>query len=556
MRGTRSTTRTSPVTALLTALATLLGIVALGALGPGTAHARSADDLATGLHISDGRLLEGNGNDFIMRGVNHAHTWYPGETQSLADIKALGANTVRVVLSDGYRWSENSPADVAAIVAQCKTNRLICVLEVHDTTGYGEDAAAGTLDHAADYWIGLKDVLAGEEDYVIINIGNEPWGNTNPEGWTAPTIAAVQKLRNAGFEHAIMVDAPNWGQDWQGVMRANAQSIYDADPTGNLIFSIHMYSVYNTAQKVTDYLHAFVDAGLPILISEFGGPADQYGDPDEDTMMATAEQLRLGYLAWSWSGNTDPVLDLAIDFDPSRLSSWGQRIFNGVNGIAQTSREATVYGGANPGDTQAPSTPGTPTASAVAATSVTLTWTAATDNVGVTGYDIVRVNGGSETTVTASTTNTATVTGLTADTAYTFAVYARDAAGNRSTRSATVSVTTDKGGTTPGVGCSVGYRVVGEWPDGFQGEITVRNTGATTINGWTLAFAFADGQTVTNMWGGSPTQNGGTVSVAPASYTSTITAGGTVTVGFTAARGTTNTNPTAFTLSGTSCATA
>lgn len=449
MRTTRSTTRKSPVTALLAALATLLGIVVLGTLGPATAHAQSAGDLATGLHISDGRLLEGNGNDFVMRGVNHAHTWYPGETQSLADIKALGANTVRVVLSDGHRWSENSPADVAAIVAQCKANRLICVLEVHDTTGYGEDAAAGTLDHAADYWIGLKDVLAGEENYVIINIGNEPWGNTNPEGWTAPTIAAVQKLRNAGFEHTIMVDAPNWGQDWQGVMRANAQSVHDADPTGNLIFSIHMYSVYNTAQKVTDYLHAFVDAGLPILIGEFGGPADQYGDPDEDTMMATAEQLRLGYLAWSWSGNTDPILDLAIDFDPSRLSSWGRRIFNGVNGIAQTSREATVFGGGNPGDTQAPSAAGTPTASAVAATSVTLTWTAATDNVGVTGYDIVRVSGGSETTVAASATNTTTVTGLTADTEYTFAVYARDAAGNRSARSATVSVTTDKGAAPP-----------------------------------------------------------------------------------------------------------
>ena len=152
MRTTRSTTRKSPVTALLTALATLLGIIVLGAVGPATAHAQSAGELATGLHISDGRLLEGNGNDFIMRGVNHAHTWYPGETQSLADIKALGANTVRVVLSDGHRWSENSPADVAAVVAQCKANRLICVLEVHDTTGYGEDAAAGTLDHAT-YWV-------------------------------------------------------------------------------------------------------------------------------------------------------------------------------------------------------------------------------------------------------------------------------------------------------------------------------------------------------------------------------------------------------------------
>lgn len=347
MRRTRSTTRKTPLPRLLTGLLTLLGLVGFGVLGPVDARAAEPPGAqATGLHISDGRLLEGNGNDFIMRGVNHAHTWYPGRTQqSLADIKALGANTVRVVLADGHRWSANSAADVADVIAQCKANRLICVLEVHDTTGYGEDSAAGTLDQAADYWIGLKDVLAGQENYIMINIGNEPWGNTNPDGWTAPTIAAIKKLRDAGFEHTIMVDAPNWGQDWQGVMRANAQSVYDADATGNLIFSIHMYSVFDTAQEITDYLNAFVDAKLPLLIGEFGGPADQYGDPDEDTMMATAQQLKLGYLAWSWSGNTDPILDLAINFDPTQLSSWGQRIFNGANGIAQTAKEATVYAG-------------------------------------------------------------------------------------------------------------------------------------------------------------------------------------------------------------------
>ncbi|MEV0575849.1 cellulase family glycosylhydrolase [Streptomyces sp. NPDC050392] len=557
MRTARSTQKNPahkhPVTALLTALVTLLGLLALGSLAP--AQAAPATPAATGLHISDGRLLEGNGNDFVMRGVNHAHTWYPGETQSLADIKATGANTVRVVLSDGFRWSRNSPDDVAAVIAQCKANRLICVLEVHDTTGYGEDAAAGTLDHAADYWISLKDVLAGQEDYVVINIGNEPWGNTDPAGWTAPTTAAIQKLRAAGFAHTIMVDAPNWGQDWQGVMRDNAQAVYDADATGNLIFSIHMYSVYNTAQKVTDYLNAFVDAGLPLVIGEFGGPADQYGDPDEDTMMATAEQLKLGYIAWSWSGNTDPILDLTIGFDPTRLSSWGERIFHGADGIAQTSREATVYGGATE-DTEAPTAPGAPTASAVTDTSATLGWTAASDNVAVTGYDVVRVDGTTETAVASSATTGVTVTGLGAGTAYTFAVYARDAAGNRSARSATVGVTTDEGGSTPGASCSVGYRVVGEWPGGFQGEITIRNTGTTVIDGWTLGFAFANGQTVSNMWGGIPTQNGGSVSVAPASYTSSIAAKGSVTVGFTAGRSGTNAAPSAFTLSGGACAAA
>jgi len=556
VRRTRSTTRksTSGKTRFARLAAALLGLVLLGALRPAAAYAQAEPPgaRATGLHISNGRLAEGNGNDFVMRGVNHAHTWYPNETRSLSDIKALGANAVRVVLADGHRWTANSAADVGNVVSQCKANRLICVLEVHDTTGYGEDAAAGTLDQAADYWIGLKSVLAGQENYIIINIGNEPWGNTDPEGWTAPTVAAVKKLRNAGFEHTIMVDAPNWGQDWQGVMRANARSVYDADSTGNLIFSVHMYSVYDTAAEITDYLHAFVDAGLPILIGEFGGPADQWGDPDEDTMMATAEQLDLGYLAWSWSGNTDPVLDLATDFDPSRLSSWGQRVFNGANGIAQTAEEATVYGGGGPGDTQAPTPTGPPSASAVTATSAALTWTASTDNVGVAGYDVVRISGGTETKVAASTTNSVTVTGLSAETAYTFAVYARDAAGNRSARSATVNVTT---GRAPALNCSVGYRIVGEWPGGFQGEITIRNNGTTAITGWTLGFSFANGQTVSTMWGGTPAQSGAHVSVAPVSYTSGIAAAGSVTVGFIGVKGTTNAAPTAFTLNGSTCAT-
>jgi mannan endo-1,4-beta-mannosidase len=269
-------------------------------------------------------------------------------------------------------------------------------------------------------------------------------------------------------------------------------------------------------------------------------------------MMAAAQQLRLGYLAWSWSGNTDPILDLTLDFDPARLSSWGKRIFNGVNGIAQTAKEATVFGGASPGDTQAPTTPGAPTATAVTATSATLSWTAATDDVGVAGYDVVRISGTTETGVAATTTATATVTGLTANTAYAFAVYARDAAGNRSARSAAVNVTT---ASAPAVACSVGYRVVGEWPGGFQGDITLRNTGSTPVSGWRLAFAFADGQTVASMWGGTAAQTGGSVSVTPAAYTSTVPAGGSVTVGFIGSKGATNAAPAAFTLNGGACAT-
>ncbi|MFI7599988.1 cellulase family glycosylhydrolase [Actinoplanes sp. NPDC049681] len=300
---------------------------------------------AAGFTVSGSQILDANGNAFVMRGVNHAHTWYPDKLSSLADIKALGANTVRVVLSSGDRWTRNDASDVTGVIDRCKANRLICVLEVHDTTGYGEDSAATTLDRAVDYWISIRSALAGQERYVILDIGNEPYGNTATAGWITDTENAITRLRAAGFEHSIMVDAPNWGQDWSFTMRDNAASVFATDPRRNTIFSIHMYGVFDTAAEITDYLGRFRAAGLPIVIGEFGYNHSD-GDPDEDTIMATAQAQGIGYLGWSWSGNGGGVeyLDLITDFDATRLTPWGERLFHGPDGIRATSREATVYG--------------------------------------------------------------------------------------------------------------------------------------------------------------------------------------------------------------------
>ncbi|MGV9842569.1 cellulase family glycosylhydrolase [Streptomyces fungicidicus] len=533
------------------------GLVAavLGLLLPLLVLTTPAHAAPTGFRVQNGRLLEASGNDFVMRGVNHAHTWYADRISSLAHIKAKGANTVRVVLSSGDRWTRNDTADVANVVAQCKQNRLICVLEVHDTTGYGEQSGAVTLSRAADYWIGVQSALAGQEDHVIVNIGNEPHGNTGYTAWTADTKAAIQKLRDAGFDHTLMVDAPNWGQDWAFTMRDNAASVFAADPDANTVFSIHMYGVFDTAAEISDYLGRFVSAKLPIVVGEFGYNHSD-GNPDEDTILAVTRQLGLGYLGWSWSGNGGGVeyLDMVTDFDPARLTSWGERIFNGADGIAATSEEAAVYGSGSGGDTTPPTAPGAPSASAVTASSARLTWGAATDANGVTGYDVVRISGGAESVVTSTGDTSATVTGLTAATSYTFAVYARDAAGNRSPRSATVTVTTSSGGTTGA--CAIAYRVTNEWPGGFQGEVTVRNTGGSAVNGWTLAWSFPADQRITNMWGGTPAQSGSEVSVASAPYTASIPASGSVVVGFTASRTGTNPSPTAFALNGAACAVA
>jgi chitodextrinase len=90
-----------------------------------------------------------------------------------------------------------------------------------------------------------------------------------------------------------------------------------------------------------------------------------------------------------------------------------------------------------PPDTQAPTVPGAPVSTSATTVSVSLSWTASTDNVGVTGYGVY--NGASSTGSTSATTYT--VSGLACGSSYTLGIDAVDAAGNRSVK-ATVAATT------------------------------------------------------------------------------------------------------------------
>src|SRR5205823_7921530 len=93
-----------------------------------------------------------------------------------------------------------------------------------------------------------------------------------------------------------------------------------------------------------------------------------------------------------------------------------------------------------PADTQSPTAPTNLTATAAGTSQISLAWTAATDNVSVTGYNVFRDGG---TTPIATLTGTSFAdTGLTAGTAHTYTVSAFDAAGNESARSAPAAATT------------------------------------------------------------------------------------------------------------------
>ncbi|MHC6177781.1 cellulase family glycosylhydrolase [Glutamicibacter sp. X7] len=308
-------------------------------LGLVTLPAQAADE---GFTVENGTIYDANGQQFIPQGVNLPYAWYTDESQSFADARNAGANAVRVVLSGG-RWGTTSASEVSSIIQKCKDNQLVCILENHDTTGYLEDSSATSLSAAADYWSSVASAIEGQEKYVMINIGNEPYGNTDTSGWASDTISAVDKVRTAGIDTTLIVDAPNWGQDWSYTMRDNAAAVAAAD--GNLVFDVHMYGVFDTASAVTSYLDSFTRQNLAVMVGEFANHHAS-GTPDADTIMSYTRSQGIGLLAWSWSGNSgeDIPLDLVANFNGSTLTPWGERFINGADGLKQRSPQtASVY---------------------------------------------------------------------------------------------------------------------------------------------------------------------------------------------------------------------
>src|SRR5207249_3263064 len=102
-------------------------------------------------------------------------------------------------------------------------------------------------------------------------------------------------------------------------------------------------------------------------------------------------------------------------------------------------QEMQVYGIRGGPDSTPPSVPTGVHSTGTTDTSVSLGWTASTDNVGVTGYDVF-TDGALATSVAGTS---ATVSGLTQSTSYSFTIKAKDAAGSSSAASTPISVTTN-----------------------------------------------------------------------------------------------------------------
>lgn len=323
----------------------------------------SNGDDAPGFYVQDGKLYDVNGVEFIMRGVNYPYTWYKSENtqQKFADIASTGANVVRIVLSSGDHsqgWQRNGGAEVTNLINWAKENKLVAMLEVHDATGYGDPDSGEHPNVTLDYWTSddILSAIKGQEAYVLINIANESFGNELSQEWEEFYEAGVGELRAAGLHHTLIVDAPFWGQDWGNCMRDGRTSnpremscdstiIFAADPDANTVFSVHMYDVYGQPGVISEYFDKFLLRGLPLIVGEFAADHGEGNEVDEATIMRLAEERKLGYLGWSWSGNSSHLssLDITENFNLANLTPWGNTLINGPNGLKETGVPCTCF---------------------------------------------------------------------------------------------------------------------------------------------------------------------------------------------------------------------
>ncbi|MDX2168909.1 MAG: glycoside hydrolase family 9 protein, partial [Deltaproteobacteria bacterium] len=96
------------------------------------------------------------------------------------------------------------------------------------------------------------------------------------------------------------------------------------------------------------------------------------------------------------------------------------------------------------------------------------------------------------------------------------------------------------------------HRVTGAWSTGFQGEIAVDNTGPGAIDGWRLSFDLP--AAIVDLWGATVVAHAGDrYDLAPAAWSATIPAGGSITIGFVAQRDGGAVDPSGCVFDGAAC---
>jgi mannan endo-1,4-beta-mannosidase len=283
-----------------------------------TANAQTQPSL---LHVSGSNLVDDCGETVILKGVNDMNYFEAGHPDDwglghFPEIAQTGANTVRIQVA-----LNSTSTQIKPLLDACLANKMIPILEFQDLTGagsgdpatYGGSSDATVLNQAAAFWTksNIKTLLLSYQNYLIINMANEPNGAwnvtaTDQTSYFNANKTAIAALRTAGYTCPIIIDGMNWGQDVSFFINFGSQ-LLNNDPQNNLLFSVHAYwpKIWYSDADVTGLIDAMGNSGLPMIFGEFAWATaenndTQYYDNNYALMLQKASEYNIGYILWWW----------------------------------------------------------------------------------------------------------------------------------------------------------------------------------------------------------------------------------------------------------------
>lgn len=312
-------------------------------------------------------------------------------------------------------------------------------------TGTGTDADGDSLTYIWEQMDNASSSQTGASSAASATKASGP----NFRSWT-PTTAPVRYFPRMA---SVLTGATTTAGS-----EITVEALSSVARTLNFRFTVRDNKAGGSGNNSDDAVITVNSTAGPFLVTSQNSATTYSGGSSQtvtwDVAGTTANSVNTANVDILWStdsGNTWTTLLAGTPNDgsqavtiPNSTTTTGRIMVKGSNHIFFDVNNANISVNAGSGtpDTVAPTAP-TLAASGTTATTTNLSWSGATDNVGVTGYDVYQ--GASLIGSTASTTYT--VTGLSPATTYSFSVKAKDAAGNASVSSNTVSVTTLSGGT-------------------------------------------------------------------------------------------------------------
>jgi mannan endo-1,4-beta-mannosidase len=304
---------------------TSVGILAALA---GLTLASTTSAATPGFYVQGRHLYDRCGEQVVLRGVNEMVVWSANQdgTPFFSEIARTGANVVRIA------WTtDGSVSNLERAITNALGVDLIPMPELHDATGELSGVSA-----CVDWWVrnDVVQMIQRYEERMVLNIANEAGDDAVTEQQFVSTYSsAITRMRNAGINVPLIIDASSWGQDID-MLQAAGPALVDADPDGNVMFSVHMWWGDPAGDRVRTELQQSADEGLPLIVGEFALSAFS-GCGDNPfayrVLLSEAERLQIGWLAWSWGGvdNADcaPTFDMTTNGTfGSWENAWGEEV--------------------------------------------------------------------------------------------------------------------------------------------------------------------------------------------------------------------------------------